>query len=153
MLMKIGLPKMRGVLVMTMDSISPSRREVPPAESLHRRAKLLLPKFRLETAAHRPKSLLSIFSRSNGLIYQKMGARGWPGGPRGTRARLGGWHALVPRGHLGGPLWYFLLPVFFIYSKINLREISAHLEMCRIGISDIAFSGPGFQLPAISLLM
>ena len=61
--------------------------------------------------------------------------------------------ALVPRGHLGGPLWYFFSPIFFIYSKINLREISAHLEMCRIGISDIAFSGPEFQLPAISLLV
>ena len=48
MLMKIGLPKMRGLLVMTMASISPSGREVPPAESLHRRAKVLLPKFRLK---------------------------------------------------------------------------------------------------------
>ena len=48
MLMKIGLPKMRGVLVMTIASISPSRREVSPAESLRRRAKVLLPKFRLE---------------------------------------------------------------------------------------------------------
>ena len=62
-----------------------------------------------ETVAHRPESLLYIFSWANGLIYQKMGARGWPGAPRGTRARLGGWRALVPRGHLGGPLWYFLL--------------------------------------------
>ena len=53
-LMKIGLPKMRGVLVMTIASISPSRREVPPAESLRRRAKVLLPKFRLEAAVLRP---------------------------------------------------------------------------------------------------
>ena len=68
MLMKIGLPKMRGVLVMTMASISPSGREVSPAESLRRRAKVLLPKFRLETVAHHPKSLLSIFSRENGFI-------------------------------------------------------------------------------------
>jgi hypothetical protein len=44
-------------------------------------------------------------------------------------------------------------PVFFIYSKINLRKISAHLEMCRIGISDIAFSGPEFQLLAFSLFV
>ena len=42
----------------------PSRREVPPAESLCRRAKVLLPKFRLETAALRPKSPPIIFSRS-----------------------------------------------------------------------------------------
>ena len=51
MLMKIGLPKMRGLLMMMMTMISPSGREVPQAESLRRRAKVLLPKFRLETAA------------------------------------------------------------------------------------------------------
>ena len=61
MLMKIGLPKMRGLLVMMMASISHSGREVPPAESLYRRAKVLLLKFRLETAALRPESLLLIF--------------------------------------------------------------------------------------------
>ena len=64
MLMDIGLPKMRGLLVMTMASISPSGREVPLAESLRRRAKVLLPKFRLETAALRPESPPLIFSRS-----------------------------------------------------------------------------------------
>ena len=61
MLMKIGLPKMRGLLVMMMTMISPSGREVPPAESLHWRAKVLLPKFRLETAALRRESLLLNF--------------------------------------------------------------------------------------------
>ena len=45
MLMKIGLPNMRGLLVMTMDSISISGREVSPMESLRRRVKVLLPKF------------------------------------------------------------------------------------------------------------
>ena len=48
MLMEIALPKMGELLVMMMTMISPSGREVPPAESLHRRAKVLLPKFRLE---------------------------------------------------------------------------------------------------------
>ena len=47
MLMEIALPKMGELLVM-MTMISPSGREVPPAESLRRRAKVLLPKFRLE---------------------------------------------------------------------------------------------------------
>jgi hypothetical protein len=68
----------------------PSRREVSSAESLRWRAKVLLPKVRLETAALRPKSLLLIFSMANGLIYQKMGTGGWPGAPQATRARLGG---------------------------------------------------------------
>ena len=63
MLMEISLPKMGELLVMMRTMISPSGREVPPAESLHRRAKVLLPKFRLETAALRPKSLVVIFSR------------------------------------------------------------------------------------------
>ena len=43
MLMKIALPKMGELLVMMMTMISPSEREVPPAESLRRRAKVLLP--------------------------------------------------------------------------------------------------------------
>ena len=50
-LMDIALPKMGELLVMMMTMISPSGREVPPAESLCRREKVLLPKFRLETAA------------------------------------------------------------------------------------------------------
>ena len=60
MLMEIALPKMGELLVMMMTMISPSRREVHPAESLRRRAKVLLPK----TVALRPESLLLIFSRS-----------------------------------------------------------------------------------------
>ena len=63
MLMEIALPKMGELLVMMM-MISPSGREVPPAESLRRRAKVLLPKFRLEAAALRPESPLLVFSRS-----------------------------------------------------------------------------------------
>ena len=89
MLMEIALPKMGELLLIMMTMISPSRREVPPVESLRRRAKVLLPKFRLETAAICPKSLLFIFSRSKGPIYQKMGTGGGPRGAQPTRARLG----------------------------------------------------------------
>ena len=64
MLMEIALPKMGELLVMMMTMISPSGREVPLAESLHRRAKVLMPKFHLEAAALHPKSPLLIFSRS-----------------------------------------------------------------------------------------
>ena len=45
MLMEISLPKMGELLVMMMTMISPSGREVPPAESLRQREKVLLPKF------------------------------------------------------------------------------------------------------------
>ena len=64
MLMEIALPKMEELLVMMLAMISPSGREVPPVESLRRRAKVLLPKFRLETAAFRPESPPLVFSRS-----------------------------------------------------------------------------------------
>ena len=66
-LMEIALPKMEKLLLMMMmmTMIFPSGREVPPAESLHRRAKVLMPKFCLETAALRPESPILIFlSRS-----------------------------------------------------------------------------------------
>ena len=63
MLMKIALPTMGELLVMMMTMVSPSGGEVPPAELLRRRAKVLLPKFRLETAALRPENLLLNFSR------------------------------------------------------------------------------------------
>ena len=79
MLMEIVLPKMGELLVIMMTMISPSRREVPPVELFRRRAKVLLPKFRLETAALHPESPLVIFSRSKRPIYQKMGTRGGPG--------------------------------------------------------------------------
>ena len=61
MSMEITLPKMGELLVMMMTMISPSGREVPPAESLRRREKVLLPKFRLETARFVPKVPLYFF--------------------------------------------------------------------------------------------
>ena len=62
MLMEIALPKMGELLVMMMMMmISPFGREVASAESLCRRAKVFLPKFRFETAALRPESPLLIF--------------------------------------------------------------------------------------------
>ena len=98
MLMEIALPKMRGLLVMTMTMISPSGREVPPAESLHRRAKVLLPKFRLETAALRPESPLLIFLGQNDTPEVGRGVHNPPG-----RA-WGAWRALASCAHQVAPL-------------------------------------------------
>ena len=64
MLMEIALAEMGELLVMMTTMISPSGREVPPAESLRRRAKVLLPKFRLEVVALHPECPPLIFSRS-----------------------------------------------------------------------------------------
>ena len=66
-LMEMALPKMGELLVMTMTMISPSGREVPPAESLCQGAKVLLPKFRLETEALLPESTPLFFLGHNDL--------------------------------------------------------------------------------------
>ena len=64
MLMEIDPLPMRGSLVM----ISPSRREVSPAEQLRRSPRLVPPRFRLVAAEFRPESLLMIFSRVKDFI-------------------------------------------------------------------------------------
>ena len=61
MLMEIGPLSMRGALVMTMVMISPSRREVSPAEQPRQSPRLVPPRFRLVAAESRPESLLMIF--------------------------------------------------------------------------------------------
>ena len=68
MLMEIDPLPMKGSMVMTMVMISPSWRDVSPAEQLRRSPKLVLPKFHLETAALHPESFLLLFSRSKHTI-------------------------------------------------------------------------------------
>ena len=68
MLMGIEPLSMRGSMVMTMAMISPFGRDVSPAEQLRRSPRLVLPRFRLETAAHYPESFLMIFSRGKDTI-------------------------------------------------------------------------------------
>ena len=62
MLMEIDSLPMRGSSVMTMVMISPSRREVSPAEQLRLSPRLVLPRFCLVAAKFLPESLLMIFS-------------------------------------------------------------------------------------------
>ena len=68
MLMEIGTLPLRGALVMTMVMISPSWRQVSPAEQLCRSPRLVPPRFRLVAAEFRPVSLLMIFSRVEDTI-------------------------------------------------------------------------------------
>ena len=77
MLVEIALPKMGDLLVMVMTMISPSGREVPSAESLHRRAKLLLPKFRLEAVMLHPESPILIFFYVKMTYILEDGHRRW----------------------------------------------------------------------------
>ena len=105
MLMEMSPPQDGRVVGDDDDDDFLSGREIPSAELLRRRAKVLLPKFRLETVALRPESLLLIFSRSKSIIYQNMGTRGGPRRPQPTRAPMG---ALACPGGLcppSGPLW------------------------------------------------
>ena len=68
MLMEIYPLPMRGSLVMTMAMISPSRREVSPAEQLRRGPRLVLQRFCRVAAEFHPVSLLMIFSRTKDFI-------------------------------------------------------------------------------------
>ena len=68
MLMEIDPIPMIGSLVMMMVMISPSRREVSPAEQLRRSPRLVPPRFHLVEAKFRPVSLLMIFSRAKDFI-------------------------------------------------------------------------------------
>ena len=68
MLMEIDPLPMRGSLVMKMVMISPSRREVSPAEQLCRSPRLVPPRFRLMAAEFLPEILLMIFSRTKDFI-------------------------------------------------------------------------------------
>ena len=68
MLMEIDPLSMRGSVVMTMAMISPSGRDISPAEQLCQSPRLVLPRFRLETAMICPESFLLIFSRVKDTI-------------------------------------------------------------------------------------
>ena len=68
MLMEIDPLLMRGSFVMMMVMISPSRREVSPAEQLRQSPRLVPPRFRLVAAQFLPESLLMIFSRVKAFI-------------------------------------------------------------------------------------
>ena len=67
-LMEIDPLPMRGSLVMTLVMISPSRREVSPAEQLRQSPRLVPPRFRLVAAESCPERLLAIFFSSKDFI-------------------------------------------------------------------------------------
>ena len=69
MLVDIDPLSMRGSMVMTMVTISPSRRDVSPAEQLRWSPRLVPPRFRLEMVALRPESFLMIFFRAKDTLY------------------------------------------------------------------------------------
>ena len=104
MLMEIDLPKMGELLVMMMMMISPSGREVPPAESLRQRAKVLLPKFRLETAVLHPESPLYLFLGQKDLYTRRWAPKVGLGEHNPPGRVWAPWRAQVGCAHLVGPL-------------------------------------------------
>ena len=106
MLMEIDLPKMGELLAMMMTMISPSGREVPPTELLRRRAKVLLPKFRLEVAVLRPKSPPLIFFLGQNHLYTRRWAPEVGLGEHNPQGHAWApWRAQLGCTHLVGPLW------------------------------------------------
>ena len=68
MLMKITLPKMGELLVMTVVMIPPPGGKYPWQNSSARALDWFPPRFRLETAASRPESFLVIFLQTKDFI-------------------------------------------------------------------------------------
>ena len=58
----------------------------------------------------------------------KKGINRLTGGPRGSGARPGGGARPLPRASLGHRLAWIFLPIFFEYSKNNLRPFLSRLD-------------------------
>ena len=108
---------MRGALVMTMAMISPSRREVSPAEQLCRSPRLVPPR----GGGVSSRKLAYDFFQGKRLHIAEDGHRRANRGPTRQGRALGGRAHPHPHGQVEAPLTWILLPVFFIYSKIILR--------------------------------
>ena len=124
MLMEIGPLPMRGALVTMMAMISPSRREVSPAEQLRQSPRLVPP-------------------RGGGVSSQKLAYEFFPHRktPYSRRWASEGHQGVHEVGGTPPPSWEgcaplvnFLHSVFFIYSENVFREVSGLLELCRIGL-------------------
>ena len=82
MLMEIDPLPMRGSLVMMTVMISPSRREVSPAEQLRQSPRLIPPRFRLVAVEFCPVSFPTIFFQGKSLHIAEDGHRRATRGPR-----------------------------------------------------------------------
>ena len=153
MLMEIDPLPMRGSLVMTMAMISPSGREVSPAEQLRQSPRLVSPRFRLMAAEFRPRRWLMIFSHRKTPYSRRwppeghQGAHEAGGAPWGVgRAPTlvaGGW---PPSGTSCAQYFLYILKI----TSVKFQDFWS----CAEYVSNIcSFSSPESQLPAFSLFM
>ena len=153
MLMDIDRLPMRGSLVMTMVMISPSRREVSPAEQLRQSPRLVPPRFPLMAAEFRPRRWLIILSHRKTSYRRRWPPEGHQGAHEAGGAPCKGGHAPHPRGRWVAPLRYFFRSIILFNSKNDFRGVSGLLELCRIGFQRLLLFQPEFQLPAFPLFM
>ena len=103
---------------MTMAMISPSGREVSPAEQLRQSPRLVPPRFRLVAAEFRPRRCLMIFSHRKTPYSRRWPPEGHQGAHKVGGAPRGVGRAPHPRGQGVAPLVkFFLLVFFYIFGK------------------------------------
>ena len=153
MLMEIDPLPMRGSLAMMMVMISPSWREVSPAEQLRQSPRLVPPRFHLVAAEFRLRRWLMIIFSSKEPIQQKMVTGGPPGGPRGRGRAQGVGRAPHPRGCLGTLLAHLRCSVGFFWSKNDLHEILGQLDSVWFSFSVILKNKEKQKLALVSRLI
>ena len=130
MLMVIDPLLLRGSMVM----ISPSRRDVSSAEQLRQSPRLVWPGFASWRRCFVPKASSLFFLGRKTSYSRRWSPETCQGAHKIGGRALGGRARPHPHGQGVGPLWLIISPVFFIYSKTCLREVSGLLELCRIGL-------------------
>ena len=108
---------MRGALVMTMAMISPSRREVSPAEQLRQSPRLVPPRFRLVAAELRPRRWLVIFPHRKTSYSRRWPPEGHQGAHEVGGAPRGVGRAPTLVGRVWPPGEVLALNIFYIFGK------------------------------------
>ena len=134
MLMEIDPLPMKGSMVMTMVMISPSWRDVSPAEQLCRSPRLVSPGSASRRRRFFPRASFLFFPGRKTSYSRRWAPEACQGAHEAGGAPRGVGRSHHPRGRWVAPLWCFLRPIFFIYSKTDFRGVSGLLELCRIGL-------------------
>ena len=153
MLMKIDPPTMRESLVMAKASFPTLGGKFPRQNCSTEVVDCFCPGSASRRRRFVTKASLLFFLGQN-LSYNRRWTLGaGQGGHKLGRRTMGGRVRPLGLWQPSGSLSVISSPNLFIYSKKILHKVSGHLELGRIGISDLLLSSPEFQLPAFSLFM